>query len=180
MSVELAMFIAVSALAIAGGIGVVIASNVVYAALFLLLSLLAVAGIYILIFSPFLALVQVLIYGGAIIVVVLFSLMLTRQSGEAGNLDAKQKPLAAVAGLAMLGALVAAIVATSWPESGGTEPVGFRELGAELFTRWAVPFEIASVLLLVALIGAIVLARPGGPNETADDDLPPADPGDGA
>ena len=133
MSVELAMFIAVSALAIAGGIGVVIASNVVYAALFLLLSLLAVAGIYILIFSPFLALVQVLIYGGAIIVVVLFSLMLTRQSGEAGDLDAKHKPIAAIAGLGMMGALIAAAVTTAWPDDVVTEPVGFRELGAELF-----------------------------------------------
>ena len=180
MSVELAMFVAVSALAIAGGIGVVIASNVVYAALFLLLSLLAVAGIYILIFSPFLALVQVLIYGGAIIVVVLFSLMLTRQSGEAGNLDVKHKPIAAVAGLGMLGALVAAVVATSWPEPAGAEPVGFRELGAELFTRWAVPFEIASVLLLVALIGAIVLARPGDDPESGGGDAPPADSGDEA
>ncbi len=169
------MFIAVSALAIAGGIGVVIASNVVYAALFLLLSLLAVAGIYILIFSPFLALVQVLIYGGAIIVVVLFSLMLTRQSGEAGDLDAKHKPFAAVAGLGMMGALIAAAVTTVWPDDVATEPVGFRELGAELFTRWAVPFEIASLLLLVALIGAIVLARPGGGAPSAEstgDDTP--------
>ena len=185
MSVELAMFIAVSALAIAGGIGVVITSNVVYAALFLLLSLLAVAGLYILIFSPFLALVQVLIYGGAIIVVVLFSLMLTRQSGEAGNLDAKHKPIAAVAGLGMMGALIAAVVATAWPEDTPTEPVGFRELGAELFTRWAVPFELASLLLLVALIGAIVLARPGGGAPSADsagDDAPSTDtsPGDAA
>lgn len=160
MTAELAMFFAISTVAIAGGIGVVATSNVVYAALFLLLSLLAVAGIYILIFSPFLALVQVLIYGGAIVVVVLFSLMLTRQSGEAGNLDSKQKPVAFVTGLGMMAVLITAVLNNSWNETVGPKPVSLTKLGSELFTRWAVPFEIASLLLLVALIGAIVLARP--------------------
>lgn len=160
MSVELAMFFAISTIAIAGGIGTVTTPNVVYAALFLLLSLLAVAGIYILIFSPFLALVQILIYGGAVIVVVLFSLMLTRQSGEAGNLDSRQKPIAFVAGSGMLAVLIATVLKNSWPEPVDRKAVSFTELGSELFTRWAVPFELASLLLLVALIGAIVLARP--------------------
>ena len=160
MSAELAMFFAISTIAIAGGIGTVITPNVVYAALFLLLSLLAVAGIYILIFSPFLALVQILIYGGAVIVVVLFALMLTRQSGEAGNLDSRQKPIAFVAGSGMLAVLIATVLKNSWPDPVDRQVVGLTELGSELFTRWAVPFELASLLLLVALIGAIVLARP--------------------
>ncbi len=154
------MFFAISTIAIAGGIGTVITPNVVYAALFLLLSLLAVAGIYILIFSPFLALVQILIYGGAVIVVVLFALMLTRQSGEAGNLDSRQKPIAFVAGSGMLAVLIATVLKNSWPDPVDRQVVGLTELGSELFTRWAVPFELASLLLLVALIGAIVLARP--------------------
>ena len=160
MSAELAMFFAISTIAIAGGSGTVITPNVVYAALFLLLSLLAVAGIYILIFSPFLALVQILIYGGAVIVVVLFALMLTRQSGEAGNLDSRQKPIAFVAGSGMLAVLIATVLKNSWPDPVDRQVVGLTELGSELFTRWAVPFELASLLLLVALIGAIVLARP--------------------
>ena len=154
------MFFAISTIAIAGGIGTVITPNVVYAALFLLLSLLAVAGIYILIFSPFLALVQILIYGGAGIGVVLFALMLTRQSGEAGNLDSRQKPIAFVAGSGMLAVLIATVLKNSWPDPVDRQVVGLTELGSELFTRWAVPFELASLLLLVALIGAIVLARP--------------------
>ncbi len=161
MSPLLALYIVVSAVAVAGGLGTVLAQNVVHASLFLLLSLLAVAGIYVLIFSPFLALVQVLIYGGAIIVVILFALMLTRPGGDTGSLDNRQKPLAAVAGLAALGVLIATIVVNRWPPSVDPEPVGFEELASTLFTQWAVPFEIASVLLLVALIGAIVIARPG-------------------
>ncbi|MCH8190053.1 MAG: NADH-quinone oxidoreductase subunit J [Chloroflexi bacterium] len=160
MSPLLAIFIVVSVVAVAGGLGTVLARNVVYASLFLLLSLLSVAGIYVLLFSPFLALVQVLIYGGAIIIVILFALMLTRQGDETGSLDSPQKPLAAVAGLAAMGVLIATIVVNKWPPSVDPEPVGFEKLGATLFTQWAVPFEIASVLLLVALIGAIVIARP--------------------
>ncbi len=161
MSALLAMFIVVSAIAVAGGIGTVLSKSVVYASLFLLLSLLAVAGIYVLLFSPFLALVQVLIYGGAIIVVVLFALMLTRKGDAPESLDNKQKPLAAVTGLAALGVLIATVVANRWPDAIEPEPVGFVELSETLFNKWAVPFELASVLLLVALIGAIVMAKPG-------------------
>lgn len=160
MSPLLAMFIVVSAVAVAGGAGVVLSRSVVYASLYLLLSLMAVAGVYILLFSAFLAVVQVLIYGGAIIVVVLFALMLTRQQDETESLDNHQKPLAVVTGLATLGSLIAIIVINRWPPSVDPEPVGFEALGTELFTRWAVPFELASLLLLVSLIGAIVIARP--------------------
>jgi NADH:ubiquinone oxidoreductase subunit 6 (subunit J) len=156
----LAMFIVVSAVAVAGGAGVVLSRSVVYASLYLLLSLMAVAGVYILLFSAFLAVVQVLIYGGAIIVVVLFALMLTRQQDETESLDNHQKPLAVVTGLATLGSLIAIIAINRWPPSVDPEPVGFEALGTELFTRWAVPFELASLLLLVSLIGAIVIARP--------------------
>ncbi len=161
MSPQLGIYIAVALVAVAGGLGTVLARNVVYASLSLLLSLLAVAGVYVLVFSPFLAVVQVLIYGGAIIVVVLFALMLTRQSPEGGGLDNRQKPLAAAAGLGALGVLIATIVVNEWPAAVEPKPAGFRELGESLFSQWAVPFEIASVLLLVALIGAIVIARPG-------------------
>ena len=156
------IFVAFSVAAVTGGAGVVFSSNVVYASLFLLLSLLAVAGIYVLLFSPFLALVQVLIYGGAITVVILFALMLTRQREQPSSLDNRQKPLAALVGLSAMGVLIATVVVNRWPPSVEPEPVDFERLGSTLFTQWAIPFEIASVLLLVALIGAIVIARPGG------------------
>jgi NADH-quinone oxidoreductase subunit J len=159
--VELAMFIVVSAIAVIGGVGTVLSRSVVYASLFLLLSLLAVAGIYVLIFSPFLALVQVLIYGGAIIVVVLFALMLTRRGEANESLDNRQKPLAAITGLAALGILIATLIANKWPASVDPSPAAFRDVSETLFSRWAIPFELASVLLLVALVGAIVMAKPG-------------------
>lgn len=161
MSVTEVTFLVFSGIAIAGALGVVLARNVVYASLFLLLALLAVAGIYVLIFSPFLALVQVLIYGGAITVVVLFALMLTRQRELGGTLDNRQKPAAALVGLGAMGVLIATVVANKWPATVTPQATDYRQLGAALFSKWAVPFEIASVLLLVALIGAIVISRPG-------------------
>ena len=161
MSPQEAIYVVISVAAVAGGAGVVFSPNVVYASLFLLLSLLSVAGIYVLIFSPFLALVQVLIYGGAITVVILFALMLTRQREQETSLDNRQKPVAVLVGLAAMGVLIATVVVNRWPAAVDPEPVGFRELGSTLFSQWAVPFELASLLLLVALIGAIVIARPG-------------------
>ena len=161
MSPVVALFFGVSALAVAGGLGVVLSQSVVYASLFLLLSLLAVAGIFILLLAPFLALVQVLIYGGAIVVVVLFALMLTRQGEARQDLNNRQRPLAAITALAALGVLLATVVVSKWPPTQELRPVGFTDLASTLFGTWAVPFEIASVLLLVALIGAIVIARPG-------------------
>jgi NADH-quinone oxidoreductase subunit J len=156
-----------AALALAGGIGVVTTRNVAYAALFLLLSLVAVAGIFVVALAEFLALVQVLIYGGAIVIVVVFALMLTRREEFAHLTDSKQKPLAVVAALALLGVLVAAF----WnfrPESklGG---IGFEELGTALFTQWAIPFEIASLVLLVALLGAFLIARGGEQRRSGGD-----------
>ena len=161
MTILQAAFLAVSTVGIAGALGVVLSRNVVYAALCLLIALLAVAGIFILIFSPFLALVQILIYGGAVIVVVLFALMLTRDADTSQSLDNAQKPLAFIVGLAAMAVLIATILRSAWPKVTEIQQSGFRELGLVLFSQWAVPFEVASLLLLVALIGAIIIARPG-------------------
>ena len=105
-----ALFVVAGVLTLGGGLGVVVTRNVVHAALFLLLSLIAVAGLYLLLFAEFLALVQVLIYGGAIVIVILFALMLTRSQEYPGISDNPQWPLAIMAGLAMFGVLTAAFL----------------------------------------------------------------------
>jgi NADH-quinone oxidoreductase subunit J len=144
---------------IGGALGVVLVRNIVHASVLLIGSLLGVAGLYILLSVEFLALVQILIYGGAVMVLILFALMLTRTRELNGNLDGDQKPLAAVASLALLGAFIAAIVKTEWPRDvNQITTVPFNSIGIELFNRWAVPFEIASGVLLVALVGAIIIA----------------------
>ncbi|HLB22827.1 MAG TPA: NADH-quinone oxidoreductase subunit J [Dehalococcoidia bacterium] len=148
-----------AATVIGGGLGVVLMRNIVYAALTLIASLMGVAGIYILLSVEFLALVQVLIYGGAVMVLILFALMLTRTRELKDNLDGDQKPLAAVAALALLGSFIAAISQTTWPRDvDQITTVPFNDIGNALFDRWAVPFEIASGVLLVALVGAIIIA----------------------
>ena len=159
---SLVLFYIAGALALGGAVGVVGSRNVAHAALFLLVALLGVAGIYLLVFAEFLALVQVLIYGGAIIIVVLFALMLTRLEQFRGTMENPQWPLAALAALILFGVIAAAITRTGAPAV--TEPSGpsVQEIGQSLFTQWAIPFEVASVLLLVALIGTIVIARAGG------------------
>jgi NADH-quinone oxidoreductase subunit J len=148
-----------AATCVAGGLGVVLIRNIVYAALLLIASLLGVAGIYMLLSVEFLALVQVLIYGGAVMVLILFALMLTRAPELQDRLDGDQKPLAAVASIALLGVFIAAISQTEWPRDvNQITTVPFNDIGTALFNRWAVPFEIASAVLLVALVGAIVIS----------------------
>ena len=114
------LFVLAGIFTLGGGLGVVVTRNVVHAALFLLLSLVAVAGLYLLVFAEFLALVQVLIYGGAIVIVLLFAIMLTRSREYPRISDNPQWPLAIVAGLAMFGVLTAALL---WQDPVGTIPV---------------------------------------------------------
>ena len=92
---SLALFYLAATLVMAGALGVVLTRNIVYAAFALLASLLGVAGVFLLMFAEFLALVQVLIYGGAVVIVVLFSLMLTRIQDFERLTDHRQWPLAA-------------------------------------------------------------------------------------
>jgi NADH-quinone oxidoreductase subunit J len=156
----LLFFYIFAATVIGGALGVVLIRNIVYAALFLIASLMGVAGIYILLSVEFLALVQVLIYGGAVMVLILFALMLTRiEDFRQQKLDGDQKPLAVVAALALFGTFIAMFSKTTWPRDiQEITTVPFADIGDALFGRWAVPFEIASLVLLVALVGAVVIA----------------------
>jgi NADH-quinone oxidoreductase subunit J len=153
-------FIILSVLTLAGGLGVVVTRNVVHAALFLLLSLVSVAGVYLILLTEFLALVQVMIYGGAIIIILLFAIMLTRTSEYPRISDNRQWPLAAVAAVALAAVLGAAFWLGPAVNTQAQQPE-FTQLANSLFTRWAIPFEVASLVLLVALIGAIIIARTG-------------------
>jgi len=152
------LFVLFGGLTLVGGLGLVVTRNVVHAALFLLLSLSAVAGLYLVLLAEFLALVQVLIYGGAVIIVVLFAIMLTRNSEYPHISDNRQWPLAAITSLA-LAVIFGVAMWQSAPSDTNSNSPAFADLGNSLFTRWAVPFEIASIVLLVALIGALIIAR---------------------
>lgn len=144
--------------------------QVVHAALWLVVALGGLAGVYLVLAAEVVALVQLLVYVGAVVVLLLFALMLTRAPiGVRNDLDAppRRRALAAAAGVAtavLLGGTLLAAVGTTTVDpataGGGPEPVG-----RALFTAWVLPFELLSVLLLAALVGAIALARsrPGAP-----------------
>ena len=157
------LFIILAVFTLGGGLAVVATRNVVHAALALLVSLVAVAGIYLTLYAEFLALVQVLIYGGAIIIVLVFAIMLTRSGDYPRTSDNKQWPLAALAAMGLLGVLVPAFVINKADETEASNAT-FSGIAESLFTTWAVPFEVASLVLLVALVGAIIIAR-SGPSE---------------
>ena len=164
MTAQLVVFYLLSAITVVSSLGVVLTRNVVHAAFMLLVALIAVAGIFLVAISEFLALAQVLIYGGAVTVVVLFAIMLTRSDDQPRS-DNIQWPLALLVATVTFAFIVVVFVASDVETLDGTTRVAtdtesnFEVLGLELFTNWAIPFEVASLVLLVSLIGAILLAR---------------------
>ena len=158
MTGSLILFYIAATLVILGGIGVVITKNIVYAAFSLLVSMIGIAGVFLLAFAEFLALVQILIYGGAVVIVILFALMLTRIEDFRDLSDSRNGPLALLVSLILFAVLVASLIQTP-TSTGERSHVSMVELGESLFTDWAIPFEVASLVLLVALIGAIVIVR---------------------
>ena len=158
MSTSTILFYGVSILVIGGGLGVVLARNVVYSAFALLVAMIGTAGVFLLAFSEFLALVQLLIYGGAIVIVIVFALMLTRIEDFRNLNDNGQWLLAAIISVSLLIVLLLGLFGSPIENSSGSG-IPMRYLGKALFTDWAIPFEIASFVLLVALIGTVVLVK---------------------
>ncbi|HET7312694.1 MAG TPA: NADH-quinone oxidoreductase subunit J [Mycobacteriales bacterium] len=147
----------------AGGVLVVTARNVIHAALWLVVSLGGLAGCYLVLTAEFVAWVQVLIYIGAVVVLMLFGAMLTRAPiGHLQELDSHNRPVAALAALAttgVLGTLVVTAFKGAYVDIHHTGIGDGRALGGAIFRYFVLPFEVASVLLLAVLVGAIVLTR---------------------
>lgn len=146
---------------LASALAVVLMRNIVYCALFLALSFLSVAGMYVILNAEFLAAVQILIYAGAVVILLLFAIMLTQRAHSSqSNVSNSQAAIAGIVSIALLLVVGSVLVRTPWrvgletPTQPNTEV-----LGQALFNQYVLPFEIASVLLLVAMIGAIVIAR---------------------
>lgn len=156
-SVPMLPFALLGTAIIAGAIMVVASRNVVHAAFWLLEVMMAVAGVFMLLSAEFIAIVQVMVYAGAVSVLLLFTIMLTlrRREDAARPVDFS----AAAAGLAVAVWLsVSAALGTFRPAPVEAPPAlapGAADFGELLFTRWALPFEIASVVLLVALVAAV-------------------------
>ena len=155
-------FYTFAALAVVGAVGLILAPRVFHSALFLTLALGSVAAVFVTLGADFLAAVQVLIYVGAIMVLIIFGIMLTPQEIELPNMGTSGQALAGtlVAGAIFVMSAVVAIT-TRWPNSvpTPTDRPTTDVIAVGLFNTYALPFEIASVLLVIAMIGAIVIAR---------------------
>jgi NADH:ubiquinone oxidoreductase subunit 6 (subunit J) len=154
------VFYAVGTVSVLAGLGVVLSKNVVSSALFLLVALGGVAAAFVLLYAEFLALVQILVYGGAIVIVILFAIMLTRVKDFQIRGEHRQWPLAAVVSTGLLILMIASFTADAdLFNSGSRSHIDVETLGTVLFSEWTIPFEAASLVLLIALIGAVVISR---------------------
>jgi NADH-quinone oxidoreductase subunit J len=147
-----------AAVVVMGAIAAVTLRNLVHAALSLIATLMGVAGIYLLLANEFIALVQVLVYGGGVVILLLFGLMLTNAQDDPIVTDGSQKPFAFGLALLIGGVFVAGVVDATW---GSQVPnlVPFQAFGERLFRDFLVPVILVAVLLDIALSGAFVNAR---------------------
>lgn len=153
--------------AVLGAITVVTVRNVFYAAVALVAALIAVAGLFLTLEADFLALVQILVYVGAIAVLIVFAIMLTSEVQRGSRANALW-PMALMVGVLVFAGLALAVTRANWPIATGQTPVS-PTVGAAadaglklpdvLFSTFLFPFELVGLLLLVATIGAIVIAR---------------------
>jgi NADH:ubiquinone oxidoreductase subunit 6 (subunit J) len=151
-----------STIAIIGALGVVIARRVFHSALFLVVALAPGAAFVVILGADFLGVVQILVYVGAIMVLILFGIMLTPHEVSLPSLGGRGQVAAGaiIAGVILAGSTAVAVT-NRWPRSSAA-PVDIpttETIGTGLLTTYALPFEVASILLLVAMIGAIVVAR---------------------
>ncbi len=154
---------------IGGGLAVVTLRNVIHSAIAMMVCFGSLAGMYALLGAPIIAAAQVLIYLGAISVLILFAIMLT-QAGDA-NLPApfhRQGPIAVVVAVVLVALVGWAALATDWGAGASVVAIGLQKVAEAIFTDYALPFEIISLLLLAAIIGAIYLARRPEEDERAN------------
>jgi len=170
---EFVVFVLASAMILVGAVGVIVRSHPVHAALSLILTLFGVAVLFVAQEAHFLAVVQVIVYAGAIVVLFLFVIMLLgvdRTEDITAEPFRIQRPLAAVVGVGVIGLVAASVVAARnavalrgdglmIAEETGDHDSNIRQLARSIFGDYVVAFEITSVLLVVAVVGTVVLTR---------------------
>jgi len=158
---ELVIFIVLALVAVAAGVGVIAQRSAVKSALFLLVNFCCLAGLYLLLNAEFLAVVQVIIYAGAVVVLFLFVVMLLgMERAEEGSDPLRYQWIAGgLLGVLLLAGIVLALISSAPGAVAAPIANNVRALGAALLTDFVVPFEMTAVVLLVAIVGAVVLAK---------------------
>lgn len=161
-------FFIVALLSVGGALGVVLSRNLIHGALYLIVSLFGGAGMFILLSAPFLAAVQVLVYIGAIAILIIFAVMLTRSMTNIREIFNRQWWLSAVVAVLLFAMLVVGVILPVWGQGGTNSSLPVSDavattvdLGVALVdgNQYVLPFEVASLLLTAAMIGAILIAR---------------------
>jgi NAD(P)H-quinone oxidoreductase subunit 6 len=161
MSLATVVFYLLAALAVLGAAGVAFSQNIVYSALSLMLSFLGVAGLYVFLDAEFVAGIQVLIYVGGVLVLTLFAVMLTQGINDVEVSNASfSRPIGLIVVVAAFLVLFRSLLAAAWfaGERVATDSSTYG-VGNALLGPYVLPFEVASVVLLTVLIGAVVLSR---------------------
>jgi NADH-quinone oxidoreductase subunit J len=168
--VDSAVFVLASVIVLSGAIGVVIARNPVHSALMLVMTLFGIAVLFVAQDAQFLAAVQVIVYAGAIVVLFLFVIMLLgvdREENVRVDELTAQRPIAFLLGIIALAEIILLTRGTDWVSGAssvagkarGTGETNVETLARSIFTRYLLAFEVTSVLLVIAVVGAVVLAR---------------------
>ena len=165
MTVDLILFLVLALVAVAAAIGMLVSQNAVYSALFLVINFATVAVFYLLLGAPFIAMAQITVYAGAIMVLFLFVIMLLGAEKLApGKVLPYQRPLAIGLAVVLVAEAAYLLLSRVQPAAAIVAPTGatntveeIRKLGLALFNDYLLPFEVTSILLLVAMVGAIVL-----------------------
>lgn len=161
MPITEAVFYLVAAFTVVSALGVALSNHIMYSAFSLMGTLLGVAATFVMLGADFLGVVQLLVYVGGILVLTIFAVMLTHRIADVHVSNrAVGRPLAAVLVLGMVAWMIRVATAASWVvhEPGAPAPTTYG-IGTAFLTDYVLPYEIASLVLLVALIGAVVVSR---------------------
>ena len=166
----LIVFLILALIAVAAALGVILSRNAVHSALFLFLNFATLAVFYVILNAQFLAVAQIIVYVGAVVVMFLFVVMLVGAGGEVSDFMASNRRWAPILGIVLVILLLgilgyASLFGNLSGFSGPYTDAALKQVGATqalsqvLFTKYLLPFELASLLLLIGVIGAVVLAR---------------------
>ena len=154
------LFLALAGVMIGASLLVVTMRDIIRCGLAMIVAFGALAGLYVMAGAPLVAGAQVLVYIGAISVLILFAIMLTQDKAGPSRLVFQTQAVPAAIAAVLLAILIAVTVtATDWPQTASRIWTSTRELAAKLFTDYVLPFEVVSVLLLAAVIGGVFLAK---------------------
>lgn len=163
MSAELILFVLFAAVAVAGAMNLIVQRHPIHSALSLIVVMVALAGLYLLLGAEFVAAVQVIVYAGAIMVLFVFVIMLLNAGVEERTNLSRMARYVGVPAAVVFGATLVWRLAQGARALGASpameQPVETRKLAIMLFTDYVLPFELTSVLILIAILGAVVLAK---------------------